>query len=171
MADRLKPWSACCRAFSIAGGGCAATALAYADIGDPTRPPPGFRRNATPTAPEIPPAAAVDQPVPDGRQTLCRGRWQIVRPGDPLGRRQGGRIDAAGVWMRIPGQGGNRLRQLKWLPEIVVKTPCRWLPRRRPGARMEKMMNREFLRAAHRIVRWAWPWPVARRCVNRLACR
>jgi len=43
-------------------------------------------------------------------------------PGDPLAGGKVARIDAAGVWLHVPGAAG--LRLLKWLPD-VVKTPLR----------------------------------------------
>lgn len=105
---------------------------ALAEIGDPTRPPAGFREASTLTVPEIPPAPlAVTSLFLMGDKPYAVVDGQIVRLGDPLDGGRVARIDAAGVWLRIgPGKGAAGLRQLKWLPEID-KRPAAAPPRAR----------------------------------------
>jgi len=126
MADCLKAVGACLMVV-LSGS-------ALAEIGDPTRPPAGFREAATPTAPEIPPPPlAVTSLFLMGDKPYAVVDGQIVRPGDPLAGGRVARIDAAGVWLRIaPGKGATGLRQLKWLPEIDKRPAA--AP---PQARME----------------------------------
>jgi hypothetical protein len=103
---------------------------ALAEIGDPTRPPAGFRETLASGAAEIaPPPPAVTSLFLMGDKPYAVVDGQIVRPGDPLAGGRVTRIDAAGVWLRIgSGKGAAGLRQLKWLPEID-KSPSATLPR------------------------------------------
>jgi hypothetical protein len=109
--------------------------IAAADSADPTRPPPGFSEQPGTTAPAQQEAPlAVSSLFLMGAKPYAVVDGQIVRPGDPLAGGRVGKIDAAGVWIALPGgKNKTRMRQLKWLPE-VVKTPAK-AP---PSARMEK---------------------------------
>jgi len=109
---------------------------AYADITDPTQPPPGFSEQPGAAAPAQQEAALVVSSLfLMGAKPYAVVDGQIVRPGDPLAGGKVGRIDANGVWITAPAGGKTRtgMRLLKWLPE-VVKTPAQ----ARPAARTEK---------------------------------
>jgi hypothetical protein len=109
--------------------------VAAADSADPMRPPAGFSElpgAAAPAQQEAP--LAVSSLFLMGAKPYAVVDGQIVRPGDPLAGGRIAKIDAAGVWIALPGgKNKTRMRQLKWLPE-VVKTPAK-AP---PSARMEK---------------------------------
>ncbi len=116
MADSMK--------FILLLSVCAAP-LAQAEMSDPTRPQPGYseqelasRGESAPKAP----ALAVSSLFLMGDKPYALVDGQIVRPGDPLADGKVARIDAAGVWLRMPGT--SRLRLLKWLPEVVKKLPA-----------------------------------------------
>jgi hypothetical protein len=112
------------------------SSAANADSLDPTRPPPGFSEQPGTAAPAQQEAAlAVSSLFLMGAKPYAVVDGQIVRLGDPLAGGRVAKIDAAGVWIALPGGGKTKtsMRQLKWLPE-VVKTPAK-AP---PSARMEK---------------------------------
>ncbi len=105
--------------------GVAGFCAAQAEVSDPTRPPPGYSEQELAGHPESAPqtpALEVSSLFLMGDKPYALVDGQIVRPGDPLADGKVARIDAAGVWLRVPGAAG--LRLLKWLPD-VVKTPLR----------------------------------------------
>jgi hypothetical protein len=114
-----------------------ATSAARADSADPTRPPAGFAEQQSGMEAQLPKEAPlyVSSLFLMGDKPYAIVDGQIVRPGDPLADGKVGKIDASGVWIISPGSGKTRtrMRQLKWLPE-VVKTPAKVAP----AARMEK---------------------------------
>jgi hypothetical protein len=138
MADGMKLVMLCC----VLHGGSAATVRA--DMADPTQPPPGYssRELADPTIPApVVPALRVESLFLMGDKPYALVDGIIVRPGDPLADGRIARIDAAGVWLRVPGARRNRL--LKWLPD-VVKTPLpapAEMSRHAPQAPLRKEMK------------------------------
>jgi hypothetical protein len=114
-----------------------APSAGHADSADPTRPPAGFAEQQSGVEAQLPKEAPlyVSSLFLMGDKPYAIVDGLIVRPGDPLADGKVGKIDASGVWIIAPGSGKNRtrMRQLKWLPE-VVKTPATAAP----AARMEK---------------------------------
>jgi hypothetical protein len=101
--------------------------VAFGQINDPTRPPPGYSTSAPATKAEAPPPEApllVSSLFLLGNKPWAVVDGLIVRQGDPLANGKVGKIDANGVWITITGtdKRGDSMRLLKLLPD-VVKTP------------------------------------------------
>jgi hypothetical protein len=127
------PWVPAARALGAAGVGCLLTVLLWpagADpLGDPTRPPPDFRRPAAaPASPAAPEGGwRLDAVLigPDRDLALLNGR--LVRPGERIAGALVLAVGPRGVRLRV---GGREVRVA--LPSALDKR--RTAPRE-PGAR------------------------------------
>ncbi len=92
---------------------------AFAEMGDPTRPPTGFSEQVgdSDTPKEAP--LQVSSVFLMGKKPYALLDGQVVRVGDKLEAGRVSKIDETGVWLKTPSGP----RQLKLLPD-VKKTPA-----------------------------------------------
>ncbi len=96
-----------------------AGSVGAADLGDPTRPPPGFsEQGESESAPQEAPLR-VNSLFLMGARPYAQVDGQVVRVGDRLDAGRVVRINESGVWLKT----ATGSRQLKLLPD-VEKTPA-----------------------------------------------
>jgi hypothetical protein len=131
-------------------------------ITDPTKPPASFQLSTTISgqqgtqegtmADSLTPAKAplsVTSLFLMGDNPYALVDGVILRPGDPLAEGKISKIDAQGVWLKVPNEetGGSSLRQIKLLPDIsktMAKPRPQSKPKKQPKPRVKPRTEKAF---------------------------